>query len=107
MAGSAGRVDAAGDIGLRACDHRSPYGWRLPNCPALVRKLEVEQPQLEKPTSPLGGVEINAGFGIEVHILGYAFDPHTLPCALSPKQAASGDDYQAANVIAAIHQAGD
>jgi len=49
----AGRVDAAGDRywSQRACDHRSPYGWRLPNCPALDWKLS--NPPVGKQPSPL------------------------------------------------------
>ena len=76
--------------------HRWLENWKLSNRP------EIPAPQL------WSGVEINALLlGIEVHILGYAFDP-AHPC-LAPylqRHAASGEDYQAANVIAAIHQAG-
>lgn len=54
------------------------------------------------------GVEINADLlENEVHILGYAFDldhPSLKPYLKS--KTATGDDYQAAHVIAAIHQAG-
>uniref|UniRef100_UPI0025B2D8A5 PHP domain-containing protein n=1 Tax=Trichocoleus desertorum TaxID=1481672 RepID=UPI0025B2D8A5 len=54
------------------------------------------------------GVEINANLlGIEVHILGYAFDP-THPC-LQPylqHRAVQGNAYQAANAIGAIQKAG-
>jgi len=54
------------------------------------------------------GMEVNAALlGIEVHILGYAFDPeHPSLTPYTQRHAASGNDYHAAKVIAAIHQAG-
>ncbi|MBV9387958.1 MAG: PHP domain-containing protein [Chroococcidiopsidaceae cyanobacterium CP_BM_ER_R8_30] len=54
------------------------------------------------------GMEVNAALlGIEVHILGYAFDPeHPSLAPYTQRHAASGNDYHAAKVIAAIHQAG-
>jgi predicted metal-dependent phosphoesterase TrpH len=54
------------------------------------------------------GVEINANLlGIEVHILGYAFDPEHPGLQLYLQhRAAQGQDYQAESVIAAIQKAG-
>ena len=97
---------AIGLKGLAITDHHTVEGyqiaqrwlenWKLSNRP------EIPTPHL------WSGVEINARLlGIEVHILGYAFEP-AHPC-LAPylqRHAARGEDYQAANVIAAIHQAG-
>ena len=98
---------AIGLTGLAITDHHTLGGyqiaqnwlenWRLSNPPG------TPAPQL------WSGVEINANLlGIEVHILGYAFDP-AHPCLVPylQKQAVdSGEDYQAAKVIVAIHQAG-
>ncbi len=54
------------------------------------------------------GVEINANLlGVEVHILAYAFD--TEHASMKPyiqRRPTTGEAYQAANVIAAIHKAG-
>lgn len=54
------------------------------------------------------GVEINADLlGIEVHILGYAFDPaHPGLQLYLQHRAAQGSAYRAENVIAAIQKAG-
>ena len=54
------------------------------------------------------GVEINAHFvDGEVHILGYAFDPHSEAMApyLQGKRV-TGDHYLASQVVASIHKAG-
>ncbi len=54
------------------------------------------------------GIEINANLlDIEVHILGYGFDlEHPSLKPYMQKKATSGDEYEAANVVGAIHQAG-
>ncbi|MGB3496118.1 MAG: PHP domain-containing protein [Elainellaceae cyanobacterium] len=54
------------------------------------------------------GLEVNAGLlDIEVHILCYAFVPdHPALQPYVQGEAATGDDYDAAQVIDAIHQAG-
>ncbi|ARV62436.1 phosphatase [Nostocales cyanobacterium HT-58-2] len=54
------------------------------------------------------GVEINAHLlDIEVHILGYAFNPeHSSMKPYIQRKITAGEEYQAANVIAAIQKAG-
>jgi predicted metal-dependent phosphoesterase TrpH len=93
--------------GLAITDHHTVSGYQVAQ--RWLENWKLSNPDLENSAPHLwSGVEINANLlGIEVHILGYAFDP-AHPC-LAPylqRQASSGDDYQAANVIAAIHQAG-
>jgi hypothetical protein len=97
---------AIGLKGLAITDHHTIGGyqvaqrwlenWKLNNPP------DTPAPQL------WSGVEINANLlGVEVHILGYAFNPaHPSLTPYLQRKAASGEDYQAANAIAAIHQAG-
>ncbi|MBF2064409.1 MAG: PHP domain-containing protein [Calothrix sp. C42_A2020_038] len=53
------------------------------------------------------GVEINANLlGAEVHILGYGFDiKHPYMKPYIQRQCVTGEDYEAKNVIAAIHEA--
>lgn len=97
---------AIGLKGLAITDHHTLGGYQIAQ--RWLENWKLSNPS-ETPAPCLwSGVEINGGLlGIEVHILGYAFDP-AHPC-LQPylqRQAASGEDYQAANVIAAIHQAG-
>lgn len=54
------------------------------------------------------GVEINANLlNVEVHILGYGFSAeHPSMEPYIKRKATTGEDYQVANVIGAIHQAG-
>lgn len=103
-------IEQAITIGLRGLaitDHHTVSGYQ-----AAQRWLEnwkLSNPNLESSAPYLwSGIEINANLlGGEVHILGYAFDPAHL--SLAPyihRKATSGEDYQAVNVIAAIHQAG-
>ncbi len=93
--------------GLAITDHHSISGYQ-----AAQRWLEnwkLNNPQIENSAPHLwSGVEINANLlGIEVHILGYAFEPaHSTLAPYIQGKAASGNNYQAANVIAAIQQAG-
>ncbi len=97
---------AIGLKGLAITDHHTVSGYQ-----AAERWLEnwkLSNPHLESSAPYLwSGVEINANLlGIEVHILGYAFDPaHPSLVPYIQRKATRGDDYQAANVIAAIHQA--
>jgi hypothetical protein len=98
---------AIGLKGLAITDHHSTNGyfqalnwldnWKLNNS---NRKLTV-------PTL-WSGIEINANLlNIEVHILGYAFDPgHSSLQPYLHGKGAIGDAYQAENVINAIHLAG-
>ncbi len=93
--------------GLAITDHHTVKGYQ-----AAQRWLEtwkINNPLLEKRAPYFwSGIEINAGLiGIEVHILGYAFDQaHSSLVPYLQGKATSGEDYRASNVIAAIHQAG-
>ena len=95
---------AIGLKGLAITDHHTVRGYQIAQ--GWLENWKLISPQ--EPPVLWSGVEINAELlGIEVHLLGYAFDP--LHPSLTPylqRQAASGSDYQAAQVIAAIHQAG-
>lgn len=96
---------AIGLKGLAITDHHSIGGYQ-----AACQWLEAWK--AEYPTRPTphlwSGVEINANLlKTEVHILAYGFDPHSP--ALEPYlqgKTVGGCHYQAANAIAAIHQAG-
>ena len=98
---------AIGLQGLAITDHHSVGGYQ-------VAKNWLENWKLENPdnisAAPTlwSGVEINARLlQIEVHILGYDFDPQAP--SLEPYltgQAPQGEDYQAVNVIAALQKAG-
>lgn len=93
--------------GLAITDHHSVSGYRVAQ--RWLENWKLSNPQLEDSAPCLwSGIEINANLlGSEVHILGYAFNPAHL--SLAPyihRKATSGEDYQAANVITAIHRAG-
>ncbi|MFH7028529.1 MAG: PHP domain-containing protein [Heteroscytonema crispum UTEX LB 1556] len=62
----------------------------------------------EKPPHLWSGVEINANLlNVEVHILGYAFEPdHPSLKPYTQRRITTGEEYQADSVIAAIHEAG-
>lgn len=93
--------------GLAITDHHTISGYQ-----AAQRWLEnwkLNNPQLANSAPHLWtGVEINANLlGIEVHILGYAFEPsHPSLAPYIQRKAATGNNYQAASVIAALQQAG-
>lgn len=93
--------------GLAITDHHTVGGYYVARS-----WLETHQLKNPHPTSPLPllwtGVEINADLlGTEVHILGYAFHPeHPRMQPYIQGKAPTGQDYQAANVIAAIQAAG-
>jgi predicted metal-dependent phosphoesterase TrpH len=96
---------AIGLKGLAITDHHTINGYR-----AAQRWLDEWQQQHLTETAPVlwTGVEINANLlGVEVHILGYAFDPqhHSMTSYLL-RHAAMDNDYQAERVIASIHAAG-
>lgn len=100
---------AIGLQGLAITDHHSVNGYRkaqhwLENW--LWSSFNTHRSR-QAPTL-WTGMEINAELlGTEVHILAYAFNPDHV--ALRPYQqggAASGEDYRAERVIAAIHAAG-
>lgn len=98
---------AIGLKGLAITDHHTLAGFQIAQ--RCLEDWRWRNPGEAFRTPQLWtGVEINAGLlETDVHILGYAFDP-AHPC-LQPylqRQTTSGEDYRAANVIAAIHQAG-
>lgn len=91
--------------GLAITDHHSTNGFRrAQQWLEQQRQLnpDVAFPQL------WSGIEVNAGLlGDEVHILAYAFDPdHAAIAPYCQSTAATGEDYLAEQVIAAIHAAG-
>ncbi|MUG95535.1 PHP domain-containing protein [Scytonema sp. UIC 10036] len=96
---------AIGLKGLAITDHHSIAGYQ-------VAQNWLEQWRWNHPgaTAPQlwTGVEINANLlNTEVHILGYAFDvEQTSIRPYIQRKVTTGEDYQAANVISAIHEAG-
>lgn len=97
---------AIGLKGFAITDHHTIDGYRVAQdyLNGLKSKSHLQQIIPELWT----GVEINANLlNVEVHILGYAFQPEHLSIApYLQKRTTIGKTYQAANVIAAIHQAG-
>lgn len=96
------QATALGLKGFAITDHHSVNGY----CQA---QQWFDQQPPDRPLPHLWtGVEINAGLlDVEVHILAYAFDP--LHDAMNPYvlgHEAADLDYQAAQVIAAVHAAG-
>jgi predicted metal-dependent phosphoesterase TrpH len=91
--------------GLAITDHHHTGGYQ-----AAQRWLSSNPVATSAATLPTlwSGIEINANLlDVEVHILGYAFDPnHESMAAYQLGHTTIGDDYQAENVIAAIHAAG-
>ncbi len=89
--------------GFTITDHHTVVGYR--EAQQCLKSLSSESELLPKLWP---GVEINANLlSGEVHILGYGFDPDAP--ALSPylqRQPAEGRDYQAQQVIDALHSAG-
>lgn len=115
---------AIGLKGLAITDHHSVSGYKVAQ--SWLERYQQQNEELnvetgennsefpvvnsEFPQTPhlWVGVEINADLlGCEVHILGYAFDPEQ-PCVEPYLQGKGtrGNNYQAGNVISAIHQAG-
>jgi predicted metal-dependent phosphoesterase TrpH len=101
-------IEQAVTIGLKGMaitDHHSIRGYQ-------AAKIWLESTQIEYPDISLPhlwtGVEINANLlGIEVHILGYAFDPeHAAIMPYLEGKSSEGDLLLAENVISALHQAG-
>ncbi len=96
---------ALGLKGLAITDHHNVGGYLT-----AYHWLETWKTQYPKAPVPelWSGVEINADLlKTEVHILAYGFDPQAP--SLQPylqSKTQTGDAYQAANVIAAVHQAG-
>ncbi|MBW4555461.1 MAG: PHP domain-containing protein [Trichormus sp. ATA11-4-KO1] len=96
---------AIGLQGLAITDHHNIGGYE-------AAQIWLEDWQWKNPGANTprlwSGVEINANLlDIEVHILAYAFEPGNL--SIKPylqRKATTGQEYQATNVIAAIHDAG-
>ncbi len=97
-------VDQAIEIGLEdfaITDHHSVAGYHAAQ-DYLVAQDQVSLPRLWP------GIEITALLlNVEVHILGYGFDPdHLALVDYTLGSAPEGEAAQAKNVIAALHQAG-
>ncbi|GAB1543077.1 PHP domain-containing protein [Scytonema sp. NUACC21] len=96
---------AIGLKGLAITDHHTVSGYQ-------AAQDWLEQWRWNNPGTKVpqlwSGVEINANLlNIEVHILGYAFDTeHFSIKSYIQRRITTGEDYQAANVISAIHKAG-
>jgi predicted metal-dependent phosphoesterase TrpH len=101
-------VQQAIDIGLKGLaitDHHSVGGYRIAQ--RWLQTKGKSDPNSILPTLWVG-VEVNAHLlDINVHILGYAFDPES-DSIQSYLQGipVTGERYEAASVIDAIHQAG-
>jgi hypothetical protein len=96
---------AIGLKGLAITDHHSITGYQT----ALdwLENWKWNNPGANVPRL-WSGVEINAKLlDIEVHILGYSFEPeHPSMKPYTQRKITTGGEYQAANVIAAIQKAG-
>ncbi|BAY17245.1 PHP-like protein [Anabaenopsis circularis NIES-21] len=96
---------AIGLEGLAITDHHNIGGY-------LAAQAWLEDWKWKNPHSNIpylwSGTEINANLlDNEVHILAYAFEPsHSSIKPYLQKSAVTGKEYQAVNVIAAIHEAG-
>jgi len=82
-------IEQAITIGLKGLRSQITILLAAISSSALVRKLEVKTPLENSAPHLWSGVEINANLGIEVHILGYAFDLTALHYL--QRQAASGE----------------
>ncbi|NDJ24578.1 PHP domain-containing protein [Nostoc sp. B(2019)] len=96
---------AIGLEGFAITDHHSIAGYQLAQ--AWLEDWKWNNPGASTPHL-WSGVEINANLlDIEVHILAYAFEPeHSSIKPYLQRKATTGKEYQASNVIAAVHQAG-
>lgn len=101
---------AIGLQGLAITDHHSISGYQAAK--SWLEDWHWNHPNDLSATSAAptlwSGIEVNANLlKIEVHILGYAFDPeHPSLMPYIGSKAAKGHNYQAANAIAAIQEAG-
>jgi predicted metal-dependent phosphoesterase TrpH len=95
---------AIGLQGLAITDHHSVKGYQE----ARLCLEEWRQNSSDNTPYLWSGVEINANLSdIDVHILAYAFDPeHPRLKPYLQGQTTTGSEYQADNVITAIHEAG-
>ncbi|MBD6617363.1 PHP domain-containing protein [Komarekiella sp. 'clone 1'] len=96
---------AIGLEGFAITDHHSIAGYQLAQ--TWLEDWKWNNPGARTPHL-WSGVEINANLlDIEVHILAYAFEPeHSSMKPYLQKKATTGKEYQASNVIAAVHEAG-
>lgn len=110
-------MQQAQDIGisnLAITDHHTINGYRCAQRWLQKRNTADTQTNQTQVTATKAlpklwvGLEVNAGLlDIEVHILCYAFDPdHRAMKPYLQGIAAIGNDYEAASVIQAVHQAG-
>ncbi|MBW4592186.1 MAG: PHP domain-containing protein [Brasilonema angustatum HA4187-MV1] len=96
---------AIGLKGLAITDHHGIGGYQAAQ--SWLENWRWKNPGANAPIL-WTGVEINANLlNIEVHILGYAFEPeHPSIKPYIQRRATTGQEYQAANVISAIQNAG-
>ncbi|MEH2297550.1 MAG: PHP domain-containing protein [Nostoc sp.] len=96
---------AIGLKGLAITDHHGIIGYQA--ALAWLENWKWNNPGASTPYL-WSGVEINANLlDIEVHILAYAFGTeHPSMKPYLQRRATTGKEYQASNVIAAIHEAG-
>ncbi|MBG1239751.1 PHP domain-containing protein [Nostoc sp. NZL] len=96
---------AIGLKGLAITDHHGIIGYQAAQ--SWLEDWKWSNPGASTPYL-WSGVEINASLlDIEVHILAYAFTPeHPSMKPYLQRRATIGEEYQASNVIAAIHDAG-
>jgi predicted metal-dependent phosphoesterase TrpH len=96
---------AIGLKGMAITDHHTITGYQAAH--AWLEDWKWNHPDIHSPYL-WSGVEINANLlDIEVHILAYGFEPEN--SSLKPylqKKGTTGQDYEIANVITAIHDAG-
>ncbi|MBW4634977.1 MAG: PHP domain-containing protein [Iphinoe sp. HA4291-MV1] len=96
---------AIGLKGFAITDHHSIDGYQAAQ--SWLENWRWNNPGAKAPIL-WSGVEINANLlNIEVHILGYGFEPeHTSMKPYLQRRSTTGEEYQAANVICAIQKAG-
>ena len=96
---------AIGLKGLAITDHHGIGGYQIAK--GWLENWRWNNPGASAPIL-WTGVEINANLlNIEVHILGYAFEPeHPSIKPYIQRRVTTGQEYQAANVISAIQNAG-
>jgi hypothetical protein len=96
---------AIGLKGLAITDHHSIAGYQAAQ--SWLQDWKWNNPSAIAPCL-WSGVEINANLlGVEVHILAYAFEPeHYSIRPYIQRKIACDQEYEASNVISAIHQAG-
>ncbi|AFY46918.1 putative metal-dependent phosphoesterase, PHP family [Nostoc sp. PCC 7524] len=96
---------AIGLKGLAITDHHTVGGYEAAQ--VWLEDWKWSHPGVRTPHL-WSGVEVNANLlDVEVHILAYAFQPeHSSMKPYLQRKVTSGKEYQAANVIAAIHAAG-